>query len=251
MPQTQAIVQTLKKMLRAHGLTYRDVAVELGLSEASVKRLFAEQNFSLARLDQVCQLMDMEISELLQEVEAAQCQISELSEAQEQELISDIRLLLMAFLAINGWRFEDIVSYYQFSETEAIRYLVRLDRLKLIELLPKNRIKLLTSAKFSWRRGGPIQNFFTSHLQEDFLHSRFDEADELFMFLSGMLSQASTAELRRRLQQIATEFRNLNQQDLPLAIGEREGYSLFVAFRQWRPDAFQNLLRDSATENRR
>ena len=46
MPQVSPLISTLKKQLKAHGKTYADVAELLQLSEASVKRLFAEQNFT-------------------------------------------------------------------------------------------------------------------------------------------------------------------------------------------------------------
>ena len=53
MSQTDQILTALKKCLRAKGLTYRDVAAALELSEASVKRLFSEQSFSLKRLEEI------------------------------------------------------------------------------------------------------------------------------------------------------------------------------------------------------
>jgi len=243
MTQTQALVQSLKKALKAHGLTYRQVANRLGLSETSVKRLFAEQHFSLYRLEQICQLMDMEMSELVKQMEAEQNQLNELTEAQENELIKDIKLLLVAFLVINGWRFEDITRFYNVSETETIRYLARLDRIKLIELQPNNRIKLRIAPGFSWRRNGPIQRFFTANLQDDFLKSEFVEKDEVFSFLSGMLTGPVAEQVRQRLKQLAREFRNLSQQEMSQPIREREGYSLFLAFRPWRPDVFDKLLK--------
>jgi hypothetical protein len=49
MSQSQAMIQTLKKVIRQQDKTYKDVAVALQLSEASVKRLFAEKTFSLER----------------------------------------------------------------------------------------------------------------------------------------------------------------------------------------------------------
>ena len=51
MPQTNDLLHTLKKLLKRHNKTYVDVAACLQLSEASVKRLFSEQNMSLQRLD--------------------------------------------------------------------------------------------------------------------------------------------------------------------------------------------------------
>lgn len=243
MAQSQSLIHSLKKALKAHGLVYRDVAEGLGLSEASVKRLFAEQNFSLQRLEQICQLLGMEISDLVKQMESQERHLSELSEAQEQELVADIRLLLVAYLAINGHKFEEITELYDLTETDTIRYLAKLDRIKIIELLPNNRIRLRISPKFSWRRNGPIQRFFTEHLQEDFLKSRFDNTEELFQFPSGMLSRASCELFRRRILQLIQEFHALIEQDRDLPLNERFVYSLLLAFRPWKPDAFEELLR--------
>ena len=56
MAQVSSLIETLKKQLKAHGKTYADVAAALDLSEASVKRLFAEESFTLQRLSLVCNL---------------------------------------------------------------------------------------------------------------------------------------------------------------------------------------------------
>ena len=64
MKQTSDLIATLKKCLRAHGMTYREVAEGLGLSVASVKRVFAEETFTLSRLEEVCGLLDITIHDL-------------------------------------------------------------------------------------------------------------------------------------------------------------------------------------------
>lgn len=243
MPQTLAIVQTLKALLKNRGYTYRDVSKALELSEASVKRLFAEQSFSLQRLDQVCQLLDIEITDLIKQMESRQQHLDELSEEQELELVADNRLLLVAFLVINGWGYDDILSRYALKDTELIRYLARLDRIRMIELQANNRIRLRISPTFSWRRNGPIQKFFSQYLQDDFLKSRFEDAQETLQFPSGMLSAASCEQLNRRIKQLVQDFHNLNQQDRNLPLQNKNGYSLFIAFRPWRPDIFQQLLK--------
>ena len=66
MTQVPLILDIVKKQLRAQGKTYRDVASHLNLSEASVKRLFAEQNFSLQRLESTAELLGYELTELIQ-----------------------------------------------------------------------------------------------------------------------------------------------------------------------------------------
>ena len=248
MAQTTSLISTLKTMLKSRGMTYRQVGQGLGLSEASIKRLFAAQNFSLQRLDQICQLLEIEISDLVKQMELSQQQLNQLSEEQEFELVGDIKLLLVAFVVINGWKFEDIIKWYELSETEAVRYLARLDRIKMIDLLPNNRIRLRISPKFSWRPNGPIQTFFSEHLQEDFLKSRFDKVEETFQFPSGMLSKSSCEQFNRRIKQLVQDFHILNEQDRSLPLTERFGYSLFLAFRPWRPDVFEKMRRQNVTK---
>jgi hypothetical protein len=176
-------------------------------------------------------------------MESQQYQLKELTEEQEEELVADIKLLLVTFVVINGWKFEDILQWYELSETETIRYLAKLDRLKIIDLLPKNRIRLQVAANFSWRRNGPIQKFFSQHLQEDFLKSRFDKEEETLQFPSGLLSRSSCDLFNRRIKQLIQEFHTLNEQDRSLPLSERVGYSLLLAFRPWRPYIFENMRR--------
>ena len=61
MTQTSALIDTLKKSLKTHQLTYALVAEKLNMSEANIKRMFASKRFSLDRLEEICQLMQMEL----------------------------------------------------------------------------------------------------------------------------------------------------------------------------------------------
>ena len=69
MAQTKLIVETLKQELHKQSITYRQVAEALDLSEASVKRLFSKNSFTLARLGQICELLHLEISDLVHQME--------------------------------------------------------------------------------------------------------------------------------------------------------------------------------------
>lgn len=243
MSQTQTLIATLKKALKAHNLTYRDVAESLGLSEASVKRTFAEQSFTLNRLEQICRLMDWEITDLMQAMELEKDRISKLSEDQEQELVSDIKLLLMAFLVVNGWKAAEIEVDYDYSQPEMIRYLARLDRLQLIQLLPGNRIKLLISHNFAWRKNGPIQRLFTNQMEQEFFTSRFDQPNEAHRVLSGMLSPQSNDYILKKMENLAAEFNELNEQDKRLPLDQRFASIMIMALRPWRPAVFEQFRR--------
>ena len=56
MPQTHALIEALKRLLKARAVTYAELAQRIGVSEASVKRMFSQKQFTLQRLDQILDL---------------------------------------------------------------------------------------------------------------------------------------------------------------------------------------------------
>lgn len=241
MAQVIPLINTLKKALKLHGKTYAHLAEKLGLSEASVKRMFSEHSFSLERLDQACQMMDMEISELVQMMGEGARQLTELTREQEEEIANDLILLLITVCVLNRWTMSDILRYYDIAETDCIRHLVRLDKLEIIELLPRNRIKLLVSSNFSWCENGPIQKFFQSKVEAEFFNSRFDKETESLLVVNGMLASNSNAVFQRKMQRLVQEFNELNDDDAALALEERFGTTVVLAIRQWQYGVFAHL----------
>ncbi len=243
MGQTAVLVETLKQTLKSHGKTYRDVAAALALSEASVKRLFASNGLSLQRLDDICQMMGMEISDLVQVMSGRAAKTMELSETLEQQVADDPLLLLVAVSVLNKFTFEDILAKYAISDTELIQKLAHLDRLKIIELLPKNRIKLLISPNFRWRENGPIQRFFQDEVGQEFFASRFDQRTESLVSVSGLLSLTSNELFQRKMARLAEEFADLQRDDERLPLSERHGTTMVLAIRQWEYGLFERLKR--------
>jgi DNA-binding Xre family transcriptional regulator len=238
--QKYAVVNALKRALRNNGFRYADVARHLGLSESSVKRLFADANFSLERLDLLCQMMNMEMSDLILGLRDEN-RIKSLAIEQEKELVADVPLLLIANSVLNKWSFDEILEHYDFKSTELIQYLARLDRLKLIELLPGNRIKVLVDRDFHWLKDGPINAFFETCVRQEFFNSRFNEPGEQRQFMIGMLSRTSNAILQRKLDKLKDEFHALHYEDEALPRSQKFGTTVVIGMRLWEPEAFEAL----------
>ena len=243
MTQTNQLVETLKQELRKQRITYRQVAEALGLSEASVKRMFAGRFFTLERLEKICELMNMGFEDLVQQMARNVELTTELSLEQEKELISDIKLLLMAYFLMCHLEFSTIIQTYDISETEGIRLLARLDRMKIIELLPGNRVKLLISPNFRWLPSGPIQRFFENKIQSEFLESSFDGAGEIRIFFSGRLSREANAQTISKIKYLAKEFNELILESKNVPPEQNFGTSLLIAMRPWEASVFDDLRR--------
>jgi len=246
MAQTRALIAALKQVLKSRGMTYADIARGLRMSEASVKRVFAKQTFTLRRLDDICELLGVEITDLGKLVEHESERVSQLTIKQETELVSDPKMLLVAVHAISHWTLDDIVSTYAISKVECIRFLARLDRVRIIDLLPDNRFKVRVARNFAWLPNGPIMRYFGAQVRTDFFASPFDGKGERLAFVSGMLSRTSNAVVQHHINRLSVEFSELHNQDARLPLSERFGTSLLVALRPWAPEVFRKMRRKSA-----
>ena len=240
---TVALVEALKRALKSRGITYAALATKLGLSEGSVKRMFSRRDFTLQRMDDVCTVAGVDFGEIVQDVSAADAGTAHLSVQQEEEIVSDPRLMLVALCAVGNWTFEQIVDTYDIPRMECVRYLTRLDRQRIIELQPDNRIRPLIGRALSWLPDGPIQRYFRSQVEAEYLSSKFDRPGELFLFINGMLSRSSLAELIARMRRVASDFSELHTADRSLPLSERHGTSILMAARPWEPRAFRALRR--------
>ena len=243
MARTAALIDALKGELRARSITYAALAKHLAMSEVTVKRMFSQKEFTLSRLDRICEFAGIEFSDLARSLAAQDAVISRLSYEQEKEFVDNPALMLVALCTLNHWRFDEIVSLHDLAPAECIRLLVRLDRLKFIELLPNNRVRLLVSRAFSWIPDGPIQRLFKERLLADFFRSRFDREHELLLLVNGALSRPSLSALLARLRKTAAEFSAMRGDDAALPSAERTPITLLLAVRPWGPEFLRKYRR--------
>ena len=239
--ETQSIVEMLKRALKFNRVTYSDIAHELNLSEASVKRMFAKQHFTLKRLESICSMVNLDFTDLVRLVDEDQQKLSNLTQEQEEELVSDLKFLLIAICVQSYWSFEEIISYYKICEPECIKYLAKLDKLGLIQLLPNNRIRQMVAKDFRWMPRGPIERFFEKTAQSKFLDSHFNHPDEIRLFMNGMLSRGSIDILQSKIEMLAREFTSFQYDDARLPVDSRINISLIIAMRPWELPAFSKL----------
>lgn len=235
------IVSELKRALREGGHTYAAVAEHLQLSLASVKRLFATEDFTLQRVDQICDLLGLELPIILERAQNQRAPTNQLSASQEKEIVSDPGLFLIAWLTLSRTPFDEIVNNYKFTALEVQRYLIKLDRLKIIELQPGNRARLLVSRRFSWRRGGPVQRFINQKLLKEFFSDHFAGDREEFFFHGDAISEQGLIKLKRAMQHAFRECMEVTERDH--GSKDQFGVAFVLAMRPWEYSGFVQLRR--------
>jgi len=136
-----------------------------------------------------------------------------------------------------------MVSVYRLTEAECLQKLLHLDRLRLIALMPGNRIRLNVARDFDWLPAGPIRQYFRAEGLDDFLDSPFGRADETLSFTHGMLTESALARVQAELRQLRARFAELHEESLASPLPKRRGSGLLLAVREWEPAAFTALRR--------
>ncbi|NKB33157.1 MAG: XRE family transcriptional regulator [Pseudomonadales bacterium] len=248
MTQSDQLINTIKQELKHQGKTYENLTEVLALSHASVKRLFAEGSFTLERIEILCDYLGLDLVGLVTLMDEQAEKIDQLSLEQEKEFAENTKLLCFAHCVQNGWSFEEIIETYDISEHEGINMLAKLDRMKLINMLPGNRYSLLISRKFRWIKGGPIEKFFESQLQADFFESSFDRENEMRIFVSSMLSDKSVETIIGKVKKLANDVNDMHAEDEKLSLDHKKGMSMMLSLRPWETKVFRALRRTSSVD---
>lgn len=243
MSTTADLVLALKAELKAARMTYADLAHALGMAESSVKRMLARGEMPLSRVDAVCRALKLDFADLARRVADAQPLMAEMTQAQEQAVVADKKLLLVAICVLSQWTLEQITGEYRLSEAEGIQYLAQLDRIGIIELRPLNRYRLKLAKTFRWRPHGPVMTYFREHALVDYYAGGFDGPGEGLLMVHGAISRALAPSFMERMQRVAQDFAQQHLADQKLAEADREGYTLLLAMRRWEFGAFTLLRR--------
>src|SRR5258705_6848 len=86
--------------------------------------------------------MSKTLNELARQVDSEKNYISHLTVEQEREVVGNAKLFLVAVCTLNHMTLEQILATYDVPKSECIQLLLKLDKIKFLELMPNNRIRL-------------------------------------------------------------------------------------------------------------
>ena len=242
---TRAIVETLKKVLKARGMTYAELALALRVSTPTIKRLFSQRTFTLERLEEILKVLELDFHELARMSHGRRSGPAELSVEQESALAKDARLFSVFWLLCNEWRFDEIVSEFRLGAAHITSYFARLERLRLIDWRPGNRARLRVPKHYVWRTGGPLRKAYGLRVVTEFMRARFDAPHDAFHFEAQELSAESAIVVKRRLDRVAAEINELVEIDAATPAKKRVTLGVLLACRPWSISIVHALRADA------
>ncbi|WP_311269539.1 helix-turn-helix domain-containing protein [Sphingobium sp. WCS2017Hpa-17] len=156
--QIPAMLSILKSELRAQGIRYADIAQQLRTSEITVKRYLSGKGLTLERLEEICRIAGLELTELHEMLfRHSESRARQLSDEQEMVLLGDLSAAFSFYLLRCGWQPSDIIKEFGLKDHQMFLILRTLERAGLIELMPRERIRLLTTRAVEWQPSGPLR----------------------------------------------------------------------------------------------
>ncbi len=242
---TREIVETLKRILKARGMTYAELARALRVSTPTVKRSFSQRSFTLERLEEILRVLEVDFYELARLSHGRRSGPAELALEQETALAKDARLFSVFWLLCNEWRFDEIVAEFRIGAAQITSYFARLERLRLIDWRPGNRARLRVPRRYVWRASGPLRKAYGLKVVTEFMRSRFDAPHDAFHFEAQELSAESAIVAKRRLERVAAEINELAEMDAATPGKKRVTLGVLLACRPWSISIVHALRADT------
>lgn len=242
MSQVDQFLGALKRALKAKNIVYRDLAESLQLSESSIKRILADKSISLERIEEICRACDISFSEVCRNANFEEEVINHtLSKDQEKVLAENPRLLNFYILLNDGLTPAKIEKDYEISSIETKKHLLQLDKMNLIELHPRDRVKLKSkTGTLRFRRDGAVGKALFAQTKSSYLNYDFDGELDYIRFSINGFSKDSLMKFKKKFDKLVAEIQEESR------LGEHDeknnqDIGVLLAYRPWKYSALDAI----------
>lgn len=234
MSQVQQFLDSLKLTLKAKNIIYKDLAKILNLSESSIKRLLSDRSISLERIEEICRACDISFAEVCENAKFEKNFQSQFVTLEQEKILAAQPRLLHYFILLNdGYTPSKIEKEYDLASLEGKKFLLLLDKIKLIELHPKDRVKLKGPVEgLRFRREGAVGKILFAQTKKDYLNYGFDKETDLIRFTLLHTPKSLVPKLKKKFEKMIGEI----QEDIKYFDIEKEtciDLGMLTAFRPW------------------
>lgn len=205
----------LRQAMKARGVTFAALARELDLSEPTVKRVFAERDCKLSRLNAICEVLDVDAADLFDRAERTEATPEALDAATEAALAGDSDLFAVFILMREDMAPDAIARATGLSDEDVFLYALDLEALGLATVLPGGRVRLHDLRALQLRRDGPLHEAVRK-INLDYLSAAFDRPPEetaTLIRLSRQMRPDTAQRVRRELDELAARIADWARQD--------------------------------------
>jgi len=231
------VIAGLKAILRARQITYREIAAQLGVHEATVKRQLNGGALSLTTLERIGRAAGVRLVDLIEAAQDVAHPVTQpITPQQEAALVGNLFRAFLFYLLQCGWTATSIRAEFDLDEAVIVGHLTKLDRLGLIRLLPNNRVRVLVARRAEWSDHGPARSSIDRWTATQFGEAQLSAIGS-YEVETVKISSASLAQLRAMARDLADTATEAGARDRSVSNLPTAWHSLLVAIRPIDPTA--------------
>lgn len=224
----QALIQTLKQTLKEKKITYRQLADSLKVSEQTLKRFFTQEDGSVGRIAEICDVIGVNFFRLAEFSNERREKQFKLDESQELFFAENPWVYGYFNLLLRGRTPGEIATQFGLSPARIHALHRDLEAQALIERMEGERIRVLVNGAHNWIEGGPLALTlgpkFVVAFVEHCLKSQAAQHLEDKPFITSSLKQVSPETAKSfvdEMQDLLKNFRRRAEIDQTLLPYER------------------------------
>jgi transcriptional regulator with XRE-family HTH domain len=200
------VINYIRKLMKERGMTYKELARRLNISESGVKKILNGGDASFGRLTEIARALGLTLSDLLSGLEKPKSTKTQFSPKQQEYFLKHMDVFRFFFrLVIERASLARIEKEEGLSKAESFSYLRRLDDLKIIQLLPGDEVRLPPlSAVKNFGEGPLLEKIYQDwaiDLVKEKAHPDHQENSE-FIVRYLRLSDETFQEFKQRLKEL-------------------------------------------------
>lgn len=232
--RTQNVIRAVKQALAERGLTYKDLAYRMGMSESGIKKVMGGQDISLYRLEQICDLCEISFIEVLQS--AHQDKISDvfLSFEQEQFLLRNPKIFRFYWkIRIDQMSQADFRKTYRVSITETQRWVASLEKVGLLKVGKRGQVEFTHRGLIRWNPESALVKYLNSIWGPKIVARANEKSNSAsFINLAGLyLNESAAGELKKDLLEVFDRYSKISVGLKPQKAAQQIGFlAAFTTF---------------------
>lgn len=217
--QSKYLRNYLKMKFKAQGLNYKKIAKPLGVSETTIKRWMTSQDFGVETLFAISKLLSLDSLNLIDQG-LKKDGLGHIYTLEQDRFLALHRFEHLVFIKlVMGCPFANLVEEMGVAPSRIIAALVKLEKVKILKLMPNNKILFLIKGPFRWRPDGLMQKTFFSAMREEiFAHFKSSKAVvdvpqdscALFRPFELYLDKATAKNMSEELANVLLKYRSIS-----------------------------------------
>ena len=204
----QELIQAIKLTLKTRRMTYAALAERIGVTESAVKKIFTGDDCAFGRLEQICDVLDVNIGDMLVALKSRSAKKFRLTAAQDLLFATEREAFALYWRVVYERQTLAIAQAEMRLSDQRTHYLLQqLDRVNLLKILPGGALKIPSIKLIEWELGPE----FMRHYGQPWALKTFEDAqiaapDNKFMVQYFQLLPDSAAEFRGALKELEAEY---------------------------------------------